>query len=38
MIVIAVIIAAILVVSYTCCKVSHKGTYGNEDCGIWDEW
>ena len=42
MIVIAIIIAAIIVVSYTCCKVSHNEDelrrYGNEDYGILDEW
>ena len=42
MIVIAIIIAAVIVVSYTCCKVSNKEDelhrYGNEDDGIWDEW
>lgn len=42
MIVIAIIIASVIVVSYTCCKVSHNEDelhrYGNEDYGIWDEW
>lgn len=42
MIVIAIIVAAVIVVSYTCCKVFHKEDelhrYGNEDYGIWDEW
>lgn len=42
MIVIVIIMAAVVVVSYTCCKVSYKEDelrrYENEDCGIWDEW
>lgn len=42
MIVIAIIMAAVVVVSYTCCKVSYKEDelrrYENEDYGIWDEW
>ena len=42
MIVVVLLIAAVVVVSYTCYKVSHKADelrrYGNEDYGIWDEW
>lgn len=42
MIVIAIIMAAVVVVSYTYCKVSYKEDelrrYENEDYGIWDEW
>lgn len=42
MTVIAIVGVAAIVVSYTCCKISHKEDelhrYENEDCGIWDEW
>lgn len=42
MIIVALLIAAVIVVSYTCCKASNKEDelhrYGNEDYGIWDEW
>lgn len=40
--VIAIVMAAVIVISYACCKISHKEDklrrYGNEDYGIWDEW
>lgn len=42
MTVIAIVGVAAIVVSYTCCKISHKEDelrrYGNEDYGILDEW
>lgn len=42
MIVVLLLMVAVVVVSYACCKVSHKADelrrYGNEDYGIWDEW
>lgn len=42
MIVIAIVGALVIAVSYTCCKISHKEDelcrYKNEDYGIWDEW
>ena len=42
MTVIAIVGVAAIVVSYACCKISHKEDelrrYGNEDYGIWDEW
>lgn len=42
MTVIAIVGVAAIVVSYICCKISHKEDelhrYENEDYGIWDEW
>lgn len=42
MTVIAIVVVATIVVSYTCCKISNKEDelhrYENEDYGIWDEW
>ena len=42
MIVVAIIMVAVVMVSYACCKVSHNEDelrrYGNEDYGIWAAW
>lgn len=42
MTVIAIVGVAVIVVLYTCCKISRKEDklrrYENEDYGIWDEW